>query len=129
MPVPDVPDDLVFTTGARSAGEERETVPFAVDGTVLTARRPKEAHLLLLSEAASKRVPTADKVHLVFQFLDGCLTDESSRHLRDRLLDPDDALDATDVFAIMERLVSLWVDQGGENRAARRAAKKTTARR
>lgn len=122
--LPPVPEELVFTTRAKERPKTGgEPLRFEVDGETCTAYLPAEDSFALLAAAAARSMPTAERIATVMRFLDVALDEASAVRLRDRLEDPDDDFDLSDLFDIMVALIKQWVrDQpsSARQRGARR---------
>lgn len=107
-------DMLEFTTKPKADPAEAadaEGIPLfrcKLDGVELVARRPKDALIAQLGPIQSRRTPAVRKVQLALDFLDDCLLEPGKTAVRERLLNPDDSLDAEDCMAILEAIGKHW---------------------
>lgn len=111
---------LAFTTKPKVVDPDDQVFgPFecTLDGIKLTATKPKDALIAQLGPISSRRTPAVQKIQLALNFLDDCLLEPGKTAVRDRLLDPDDELDAEDVMPILHAIGDHW-------RAEAKAAKK-----
>lgn len=85
---------------SRASTEAVETLEFEFDGVLLYAKRPKYAALLDLADVAD-RTPV-EQVTAALDFVDQCLVADSRDYLNDRLRDPDDSLELTDLSELLQ---------------------------
>jgi hypothetical protein len=107
-----VADVLEFTTKPKTDADgdtgEPEPFVFKLDGVELTAIKPKDALIAQLAPISHRRTPRARKVQLALDFLGDCIVEPGRSHLEERLLSPDDELDADDVLPILGAIGDYW---------------------
>lgn len=102
--------ELMFTTPQRETSPEpTERIPFQIDGETYTIIRPRKLDEVLsqLAEAGARRATTADILYAGANFLRRVLAPESAARIQARLDDDEDDLRLDDVFAILERIVTV----------------------
>ena len=111
---------LEFTTKPKTDfdGESTEPDPFVfkLDGVELTAIKPKDALIAQLAPISHRRTPRGQKVKLALDFLGDCIIEPGRSHLEERLLNPDDQLDADDVLPILGAIGDYWKDHAKKTR-------------
>jgi hypothetical protein len=116
----------------RSRTDREKVVEFDLDGTLLTARRPKTATFLALAEF-SDGGNGWDQMHAVRTFMEESLEPESRTHVQDRLADPDDEFDLEDIVPIVNWMVTEFSTRptsrpSGSPPPRKRTGKASTAR-
>lgn len=105
-------DMLEFTTTPKTENTEgtEGIAPFVfkLDGVTYSAVRPKDAVVAQIAPVTSRRTPPAQKVKLALDFLDDCLQEPGRTMMRERLLDPDDDLDAMQCMEMLRAIGEYW---------------------
>lgn len=106
-------DVLEFTTAPKGEDTADDAVvipPLAVtlDGFPLVINRPKDALLAEIGAINSRRTNVLEKIRLSLNFLDDCLEEPGRAHVRSRLTDEHDDLDAEDLLPILEAVGEHW---------------------
>lgn len=103
-----------FTTD-KATDEDRPRIDFNLDGTILTARKPKTAaflHLVTTNDDEGQ-----DQAQGVMDFVRGALTPESRKVVLARLDDPDDDLDISGLVPLVNWVIEEFTgDDGGGDR-------------
>lgn len=90
-----------FTSKAQTA---RKVVEFEFDGVLLYAQQPKFATMLDLADLVDSG--PVEQVHGAVDFIEQCLVPDSRDYIFNRLHDPDDNLEITDLTELMQ-----WVTE------------------
>lgn len=119
-------DMLEFTTKPKDTdadGAAANEVPpfrFKVDGVEMVAVRPKDALIAQIAPVTSRRTPPALKLNLALNFLDDCLQEPGRTILRERVLDPDDDLDAEQCMDVLKAIGEHWREHAPAKKGAGR---------
>lgn len=100
--------EFEYATEATVLEEEGLEFKFPGDDRVLHAFQPGSGQLAMLMSRMSRHTTVLTKVAGVIDFFVGCLDDEDSAHVAERLLDGKDRLGIEDVTPVMEWLLAEW---------------------
>jgi len=92
-----------FTTAEEIPEERQKTVSFDLDGTTLTARKPKTFAMVEMANAAEG--DTLAQVQALVHFMNETLDGESRAYIQNRMSDPDDTFDLEDLAPISNWLL------------------------
>jgi hypothetical protein len=92
-----------FTTAEELPEERQKTVTFDLDGTSMTARKPKTYAMVDMANAADGDSLT--QVKALIQFMNEVLDEKSRGHIQHRMADPDDTFDLEDLAPISNWLM------------------------
>lgn len=120
-----------FTTEPEAA-EDRVIVDFALDGATLQAVRPKTIAFISLAQTQDDDTGWR-QMQAVRDFMDECLLPESRELVADRLEDPDDNFDVSDLVPIVNWLMGEFTTRptgrsSGSSARPRRTGQRSTAR-
>jgi hypothetical protein len=120
-----------FTTEPE-AEEDRVIVDFALDGATLQAMRPKTVAFISLAETQDDETGWR-QMQAVRDFMDECLLPDSRELIADRLEDPDDRFDVTDLVPIVNWLMGEFTTRptgrpSGSSARPKRTGRPSTAR-
>lgn len=120
-----------FTTEPEKE-DERVIVEFEVDGATLQAMRPKTVAFINLAETQDDETGWR-QMQAVREFMDECLLPDSRELIADRLEDPDDPFDISNMVPIVNWLMGEFTTRptgrsSGSSARPKRTGQRSTAR-
>lgn len=115
----EVTPGLSFTSTRKDRAAEHvgEVRVFEVDGEKYIARRPVDDAFVLLTTAAAKTTPMAERIAAILEFLGEVVDEADQVRLRNRLKDPADDFGFLDLFDVLEKVVATFSKNKGPQQA------------
>lgn len=114
-----------FTTAAKIAAEEQESVEFKIDGQEIKSYRPGDGQIALVMAGTGRHTSVATRIASIIDFMMGCMDEDSATYITERLMDRTDPFGLEEVEEILGYIIEEWTGRPTPQRSASTSSQQT----